>query len=249
MIRALILTSLVFSVAFAEAKSKSKSVGGTSKVPEIKAKAVDAKPVVETRLEKDIKDLDVQDAVPAPKLKERLYSVQMRNSPLQGRWEVLFGAAQNYSGSGFLSTSQLSLEGQYHLTDRLALAAAVSRVSNNFTSSAKNLQDASGYLPDVDYARWRAEVRAQANLFYGKFRMTRSQAMSFDQYVGLGPVANDMRSGTSVGAVADVGFAFWVSTWGSLHAGLKDYWYKENRTLSKGYTNNVHGYVQAGVLF
>lgn len=200
-------------------------------------------------LEKDIRDLEVQDSVPAPVLKERLYSVQMRSSPLTGRWEVLGGMAKNFSGSGFLDTAQVSIEGQYHLDDRFSFAGSYSRVSNTFTSSAKNLQAVNGYLPDVDYAKQRFEARAQANLFYGKFRMTRAQAMSFDQYVGLGPVFNQLRSGSSVGAVFDVGFAFWIGKWGSVHLGAKDYYYRENRALSKGYTNNVHGYGQLGFLF
>ncbi len=73
--------------------------------------------------------------------------------------------------------------------------------------------------------------------------------MGFDQYVALGPVFNEMRSGTSAGWMGDVGFAFYFAKRFTFHLGVKDYFYEENRTLTKGYGHNVHGYLQAGALF
>lgn len=199
-------------------------------------------------LEKELKDLDVQDAVPASRLEERLYAVQGRATPLLERWEVLVSAAQSFSTGNFLESSQFGAEGQYHFTDRFSVAGAYSRVANRFNSSADNLQAQTGYLPDVDFAKSRLEARAQYSLFYGKFRFTRAQAMSFDQYWGAGLARNELRSGNVVGPVFDAGFAFYIGQKFTFHLGVKDYYYEENRTLSKGITNNVHGYVQAGLL-
>lgn len=200
-------------------------------------------------LERELKDLDVQDTLPNAKLSDRLYSVQPRMVPLTGKVQLLAGAAQNYSGSGFLDTTQFSVGGQYHFNDRWSLAGAYSRVSNKFTKSADQLLQTGGYLPDVDYARSRTEIRAVYNLFYGKFRFTRTQALSFDQYFGLGLASHDLRSGNTVGVVGDFGFTFWISPKYAVHLGAKDYYYRENRTLSKGYSHNVHGYLDAGLVF
>lgn len=200
-------------------------------------------------LESEIKDLEVKDAVPNSRLNERYYAVQARATPLAGRTEVLAGVAQNYSGSGFLDATQVSVDGLYHFDDRWALGGGFARVNNKFTASANNLQAVTGYLPDVDYARNRLEARGQVNLFYGKFRLTSKQAMGFDQYLALGPVINDLRSGTTTGLMGDIGFAFYFGKQISVHLGAKDYYYRENRTLTKGYGHNVHGYLQAGVLF
>ncbi len=200
-------------------------------------------------LERELKDLDVKDAIPSSKLVERIYAVQGRATPLAMRPELTVAMAQNFSGSGFLETSQWTVEGIFHFSDRWAMAAAYSQVSNKFTKAANNLLNTSGYLPDVDYAKSRMEARALYNVFYGKFRFSRSQSMSFDNYLGLGAVQNDLRSGQALGAVAEVGFAFFFPKDISVRVGVKDYFYKENRTLSQGYAHNVHGYLQTGYLF
>lgn len=200
-------------------------------------------------LESELKQLEVKDAVPSSKLTERIYAVQSRITPLKNRAELGVALAQNFGGSGFLDSSQWSVEGQFHFTDRLALAAAYSQVTNEFTGSAKNLEEKSGILPDIDYVKSRTEGRLLYNLFYGKFRFTRSQSLSFDQYLGLGYAQNELRSGTSGGPVGEFGFAFWFGQHVSVRLGAKDYYYNENRTLSQGYAHNVHGYLQTGYLF
>jgi outer membrane beta-barrel protein len=200
-------------------------------------------------LEKELKELDTDDAVPSTRLQDRLYSVQMRAHPLTAKREILASYGQVFSGSEFLHSSQLAVEGQYHFDDRWAVAGGVARVANTFSSSANNLLNTAGYLPDVDYARWRLEARAQMNLLYGKIRFTRMQAVSFDQYLGLGVAYNDLRSGSSLGPVGDIGLAFWLGEHASVHLGVKDYYYAENRTLTKGYTHNAQAYAQAGYIF
>lgn len=200
-------------------------------------------------LEKELKDLDMQDAVPSPRVSERMYAVQMRANPLSQKWEVLMSAGQVVSGSSFLNSRQFGAEGKYHFNDRWSVAGAYSQVQNKFNSSAENLLQTTGYLPDVDYAKSRLEARLHANLFYGKIRFTRTQAISFDQYVGVGAALNELRSGTSTGPVADLGFAFYLGKRATFHLGVKDYYYNESRTLSKGNTHNVQAYAQAGALF
>lgn len=200
-------------------------------------------------LERDLKELEVRDPVPGNSLSDRIHTVQMRARPLSKKTEVLIGAGQILGGNGFLKTQNVSAEVQYHFNDRWSVAGAYSSLQNEFTASASRLQAATGLMPDVDYAKSRMEARAQVNLFYGKIRFTRRQAISFDQYFGLGLAQNELRSGSAGGPVADLGIAFWISKWGSLHLGVKDYYYKENRTLSQGNAHNVTAYAQAGMVF
>ncbi len=200
-------------------------------------------------LETELKQLDVKDAVPSSKLTERIYAVQSRATPLALRVELGLALAENFGGSGFLASDQWSGEAQFHITDRWAFAAAYSQVSNKFTGAAKNLEERSGFLPDIDYAKSRMEARILYNVFYGKFRFTRNQALSFDQYIGLGAAQNDLRSGTVTGPLGDIGFAFWFGQHMSIRLGMKDYYYRENRALSQGYSHNVHGYLQTGYIF
>lgn len=200
-------------------------------------------------LETELKQLEVKDAVPSSRLVERIYAVQSRMTPLKFRPEVGLAMAQNFGGSGFLDSSQWSVEGQFHFNDRFAMAAGYSYVTNDFSNSAKNFEERSGILPDVDYVKSRWEARAIYNLFYGKFRFTRNQSMSFDQYLGIGVAQNELRSGTSTGPIGEFGFAFWFGQHISMRLGAKDYYYREDRTLSQGNVHNVHGYLQTGYLF
>ncbi len=200
-------------------------------------------------LERELRDLDVKDAIPSSKLVERIYSVQGRATPLKGRPEIAVSMAQNFSGSGFLDSNQWGVDAFYHITDRWGLGVGYSQVANKFTKAADNLLATSGYLPDVDYAKSRLEARVIYNVFYGKFRFSRTHAMSFDNYIGLGAAQNDLRSGQATGPVGEVGFAFFFPYDVSIRVGVKDYFYRENRTLSQGYGQNVHGYLQTGYIF
>lgn len=200
-------------------------------------------------LESELKSLDIKGPVPSSKLVERIYAVQSRATTLQNRPEIAVALAENFGGSGFLASNQWTAEARFHFSDRFSMAAAYSYVSNKFTGAAKNLEEQSGYLPDVDYVKSRYEARLLYNVFYGKFRFTRRQALSFDQYIGVGAAQNDLRSGTSTGPLGDLGFAFWFGQHLSIRLGAKDYYYSENRTLSQGYSHNVHGYLQTGYIF
>jgi outer membrane beta-barrel protein len=199
-------------------------------------------------LEDDIKGLDVEGAAPAQITKEKLYSIQSRSSPLRKHLEILVGFGENFTGDSFLASEQVGAELQYHVTDDWSVALAYNQVFNKFKDAADNMLVADGLLPDVDFVRSRQELRVQYNLFYGKFRFTKDSVLYFDQYVSLGFAQNELGSGSSPGPVGDAGFAFWISDWGSLHLGVKDYYYEEKSRLSSGSHHNIHGYVQAGYL-
>jgi outer membrane beta-barrel protein len=199
-------------------------------------------------LENELNSLDVKDEVPQAVTKEKLYAIQARNSTLKNRLEILASAAQNFTSDGFLNSYQVGGELQFHFNDDWSVAGAYSQVMNTFRSSADRLLETEGILPDVDYAKSRMEGRVQYNLFYGKFRFTKDSVMYFDLYTSLGYAQSTLASGSSGGPVGDAGFAFWVGNWGSVHIGVKDYYYAEKRMLSQGSHHNIHGYIQAGYL-
>jgi outer membrane beta-barrel protein len=199
-------------------------------------------------LESDLAGLKVDENIPAQSSTEKLYSIQTRHAPLGKHLEILVSAAQNYTSDGFLDTLQAGGDLVYHITDKWNFAVAYSKVFNTFKDSADRLLQTQGLLPDVDYAKSRMEARLGYNLFYGKFRFTSDTVMYFDQYIALGYAQHELASGNSGGPLGDAGFAFWVSNWGSVHIGVKDYYYQEKRALSAGTHHNIHGYLQVGYL-
>jgi len=204
--------------------------------------------VASGELENDLKSLDVQETVPSAVSKEKLYSIQSRNAPLKNHFEILASLGQNFTGDGFLARNQIGGEIQYHITDDWALGVGYNKVYNDFKGSADRLLQEQGVLPDVDYAKARIEGRVQYNLFYGKFRFTKDSVMYFDQYIAAGYAQNQLASGNANGPLGDAGFAFWISNWGSVHLGVKDYYYTEKAALTSGAHHNIHGYLQVGYL-
>ncbi len=203
----------------------------------------------ETTLESELSSLEVSNKVPSNISKEKLYSIQLRSVSLVKRSEVNLGWGQNLSSNSFLKSQQLDVKYMFHFNDKWALGLGYSQVYNEFTDSARRLADIQGVYPDLDFAKSRAEITAEYNIFYGKFRFTQDQAFYFDNYFALGMASSQLGSGTAQGPVADLGFAFWLSRWGSLRLGLKDYAYSEKRALTSGSANYVNGYVKMGYLF
>ena len=202
-------------------------------------------------LESELKSLnfDKSEKIPAGQSTEKLYSIQSRVISLDNRNEILLGGGQNLTGDSFLVSRQASLEDQFHFNDKWAVALAYSKAENKWSSSTQKLIDQNSLVPDVDYLKSRTEFRLQYNTFYGKLRVTRDSIFYFDQYVALGYASNELASGNSGGPVIDVGFSNWISNYGSIHWGLKDYSYQERGQLSSGFTNNIFAYIQAGYLF
>jgi len=199
--------------------------------------------------ELDSLNLEKTEKVPEGSTKERLYSIQSRITELKNRVEILAGGGQNFSGDSFLQSRQMSLEGQFHFNDSWSAALAYSQLDNQWTNSTQQLINQKSLVPDVDYTTSRTEARVQYNTFYGKLRWQRDSVLYFDQYISLGYAWNNLASGTSPGPVADIGFAHWISNWGTVHWGVKDYYYQENGQLSSGYNNNIFGYLEVGYLF
>jgi outer membrane beta-barrel protein len=194
-------------------------------------------------------NIDKNEKIPAAQSNEKLYSIQSRTMELKNRFEFLVGGGQNFTGDSFLLSRQMSVEGQYHFNNQWSLAATFSQMSNAWTSSTQSLIDQQGLVPDVDYIKSKTELRVQYNTLYGKMRWLRDSVSYFDQYVAFGYSANELSSGMSAGPVIDVGFAHWVSNWGSVHWGVKDYYYEENRKLTAGYSHNIFGYASVGYMF
>ena len=172
-----------------------------------------------------------------------------RVTALAKRNEVRLGMSQNYSDRKLLDTAQLSLESTRHFDNRWSVVGGYAWVNNRYTALANNLRSQTGELPYVDYARHRIEARGQANLFYGKMRLTPKQSIGFDQYIGLGPVLNDMRSGLNLGWVGNLGLALYFGQRVTVHAGAKNYYQREERTDGRVNAHKFHGYLQAGLLF
>ncbi len=200
-------------------------------------------------LENELSSLNMDENIPSETTKESLYSVKPRINELSKRVEVLASGAYSFSGNSFLNTSQLGIEAQYHLSNKFAVAAGYSYVLNDFTSAADGLLARQGLLPNVDFAKSRVEGRLQYNLLYGKFRFTQNTVIYFDQYIGFGWTVNQLQSGPSDGPVGDIGVATWISNWGSLHLGLKDYYYTEQGFTTSSKVHNINGYAQVGYLF
>ncbi len=180
---------------------------------------------------------------------EQMYAVQTRLAPLEHRSEVTITGAKNFTVDSFLVSQQMDAGYRYYLTDRWFLGLSGSYVFNSLSSSGERLMNENKRLPDVAYTKYRADLMAGYNLFYGKFRLSLDQVFYFDQYVAIGPGVVVQDLGTHPAAVADVGFAFWFGRNFSFRIGVKDYLFHEDRRLSKGLANNVLGHVDFGYVF
>jgi outer membrane beta-barrel protein len=200
-------------------------------------------------MEEEINSLQVNETLPAVRRNEKVYSLQSRRTSLSKRWELSGAWAKDLSGSGFLKTQQTTADLRFHINDNWAVAAGYSVISNEFNDTAHGLEQTQGYLPDVDYAKSRMELRAEYNLFYGKFRLSRDSIFYFDQYVSLGAAKNELASGDSTGPVGELGFAFWWGQHLSSRLALRDYYYKEQRAVASDSNHNVFGRMEIGYVF
>lgn len=200
-------------------------------------------------MEDEINSLQVNETLPVLLQNEKVYSVQSRKTSLTRRWELSGAWGKDLSGSGFLKTQQATADLRYHINDNWTLAAGYSAISNEFNDTAHGLEQTQGYLPDVDYAKSRMELRGEYNLFYGKFRLSRESIFYFDQYLALGVAQNELASGVSTGPVGELGFAFWWGSHLSSRLALRDYFYKEQRAVDSDSNHNVFGRMEIGYVF
>ena len=101
----------------------------------------------------------------------------------------------------------------------------------------------------MTFTRARGNLLVTYQPFYGKIRFGMDSVVYFDQYLSLGGGVVDFSLGTRPAAVADVGFVFWLSKWGSVRVGLKDYFCNEPRRNDSHYVNSVLGHLDFGLLF
>lgn len=201
-------------------------------------------------LENELNSLAVpSNQIPPMVASEKMYAVQNRYAPLTYRSEVTLGGSKNFTPDGMMISQQLDLAYRFYLSDRWFVGTSGSYVFNSLSNAGQRLMQQEHLLPDIAYAKYRADLLGGFNIFYGKFRFNMDKAYYFDQYVALGPGVVMLDTGTAPAAVADVGFSFWFGRTASVRLGLKDYFFQERRRLSKGMVHNLLGHLDVGVLF
>ena len=185
---------------------------------------------------------------PAGVTNEKLYSVQNRFATLSKRMEFNLGAAQNFTGNGFLQMRQINAAIGYHLNDRWSVSVSGSYGFNDFTKSADLLMSREGIVPHAAIVKWRSDLLANYNLFYGKFRASMDQVLYFDQYVAVGPGLVNTQYGTAPAAVADIGFALWLGKNWSTRFGLKNDFFREKTQITNDLTAHMLGHLEVGYL-
>ncbi len=185
---------------------------------------------------------------PAGITNEKLYSAQSRFATLARRTEFNLGVGQNFTSNGFVRMRQLNGSVLHHLTDRWSVSASGSYGFNDFTRSAEMLMMNEGIVPDAAIVKWRADLLANYNLFYGKFRTSIDQVFYFDQYVSVGPGLVNTQYGTAPAAVADIGFALWIGKNWSTRFGVKNDFFREKTQLSNDLAYHMLGHIEVGYL-
>lgn len=179
---------------------------------------------------------------------EKLYSVQTRYSPLRFTSEINVGGGRNMSGDSFLVTQELTAAYRFHFTDRWSLALGGSYVFNELNGTGQRLFTEERRLPDLTYAKSRADLAVGFNTFYGKFRLSMDNVFYFDQYIQLGGGIVNMPNAAVKALTADAGFAFWIGKRGTFRVGLKDWYYQEKRMMSQGSNHNLIAHLDLGIL-
>jgi outer membrane beta-barrel protein len=220
-----------------------------AKAAKAKASSAAAAPAKAGSLEDQLKALDTSNQAPAGANREKMYAVQARYLPLKWKNEFTIGGASNLTGDSFIRTNQIEAGYHLHFSDRWSAALSHAWVDNELKSEVDTVKTNNGALPDVPYSISRTDLTAEYNVFYGKFRWTAETVSYFDQYIALGAAQIEQNTGTSMGYVADIGFAFWMGKWGSTRLGLKDYYYKEDYRSGPLWTNNLHAHLDLGYLF
>jgi outer membrane beta-barrel protein len=202
-----------------------------------------------TSLEDQLKAMDFANQAPIGESRESLYAIQARYLPLKWKSEVTMGAATNLTPDSFLTSEQFEIGYRIHFNDSWSLGVANAWVNNRLKSEATTIQTRDGAIPEVPFASTRTDLMLEYNVFYGKFRWSTTSVSYFDVYVAGGPGVVRQNTGTVGAGVADLGFVFWVSQWGSVRMGLKDYYYNETFRSDTSPSSNLHAHLDLGYLF
>ncbi len=183
--------------------------------------------------------------------KEKLYSVQDRYVLLKNRFELSVAGSHQVTDTGFIATQEAALGARYYIDSKWSVGASYSYAFNELTNSTTNFYEQEGVLPKVPFVQSRADLTGRYLLFYGKFRLSMDTVLYFDHFVSLGPSMITLNTGSSIGAVAETGFLFWIGrNWNALF-GVKNYVFSKtiNNDGSKQFANQVQIYFSGGFLF
>lgn len=189
-----------------------------------------------------------ENTAPAGVSKDKLYSAQSRYIDLTKKFEFDLGGSKNLTSDSFLNMTGVDLTVRYHFNNRWSVAASGSYGFNEFTESANRLIQHDGILPNAAIVKWRTDLLAGYNLFYGKFRINMDQVFYFDQYVAVGPGMINTQYGTSPSAVADVGFALWFGSNWSARFGAKSDFFNEKKRDTSGTAYHLLAHLDVGYL-
>lgn len=203
-----------------------------------------------TSLDQQLEQLQMpSNQLPGTASQDKLYSVQLRYVPIVRAHEISLMGSRDFNADGHLDANQVGLDYRYHFNDKWAIKFNYTRGFNELNKSGRLLLEANKLVPDSDYFISKADVGAEYNLFYGKFRLGSDKVFYFDQYVGLTAGMIELRRGTQPVAGVDTGFAFWLGKSGSLRLGLHNNFYQETDGLGqKALTRNMMGYLSLGLL-
>jgi len=203
----------------------------------------------ETSLEDQLEALTLpSNQSPVSVSQESLYAIQTRYVPLKKKSELSVGLARNFTGNGLVNSNQFNLGYRFHLSNDWSISANGSYVFNSLSASGQVLLSNFKVLPDTPYVKYRTDLMANYNVFYGKFRLSMDQVLYFDQYVSLGAGNMFLNYGNELAAVADVGFVFWIGKSGTIRIGVKDYLYSETRIQDRATANHVLAHLDIGFL-
>src|ERR1700722_8808767 len=76
---------------------------------------------------------------PAHVSTEKMYSVQSRYIPIDGRSEVQLGGGKNFTAYSFINSGQLSLACRFHLNDKWNFTLGGSYVFNSLSDAGQRL--------------------------------------------------------------------------------------------------------------
>ncbi|MBT7608431.1 MAG: outer membrane beta-barrel domain-containing protein [Bacteriovoracaceae bacterium] len=187
--------------------------------------------------------------IPGAVSKDKFYSVQLRYVPLLKAHEVSLNGSKDFNAEGHINSNQLGVDYRYHFNDKWTLKVSYLKAFNELNKSGRILLENEKLVSDSDYLMSKADIGAEYNLFYGKFRLGTDSVFYFDQYIGLTAGMIELRRGASVVGGIDAGFAFWMGKRGSLRIGVHNNFYEDtNGVGEKAMTRNMIGYLSLGLL-
>lgn len=203
------------------------------------------------KLKEKIEALSIpQDKVTPILSEDKLYVVNTRYSSLKFRHEFTISGANNFLVDDHLTSRQLSGSYRFHFNDTFSAGYRYSDYNNELSTAGKRLFEDKDILPDTDYAIKAWELFVNANVFYGKIRLSEKRIVYFDLYTALGAGKMELASGEVDHYIGDVGIAFWLGRNFSTRIGYKTEFYEQESIsgIKQDQLNGL-GYIEIGYLF